>query len=208
MESEVIVPGGAEQLAADTALAVVLAEQRRRHAPQLPQVFRSPAILEPIVVLPEDHVQHPVQAVLDAPVTPGSAAQFLRTAPPAADVVRDLEGFLAPFPFGSSHPDDRLQIHPVRPCTQPLQVVQHQAYLLLLTTVTTQMIDPNVVLEAHEVGLEGSVDAGVDVGFQDGLVTLDLQQVVGPRVRGCLARCPFGNPWHQSTPTPLPTPTA
>jgi len=30
------------------------------------------------------------------------------------------------------------------------------------------------MLEAHEVSLEGRLDAGVEVGFQDGLVALDL----------------------------------
>src|SRR5262245_54708509 len=100
MEPELIVPGGPEQLAADTALAGVLAEQGRDHAPQHPQVLRSRAILETTVILPKDDIQHPVQTVLDPPVSPGGAAQLLRTAPAAADVVGDLEGFLAAFPGG------------------------------------------------------------------------------------------------------------
>ena len=64
MEAEVIVPGSTPQLAADAALALVLAEQRGRYPPPQPQVRRRRAVLEPAVVLPEDHVQHPVQAVL------------------------------------------------------------------------------------------------------------------------------------------------
>ena len=115
MESELIVPGGAEQLAADAALAVVLAEQGHRHTPEQPQVFRRRALLQPTVVLPKDHVQNPVQTVLDTPMSPGSTAQFLRAAPAATDVVGDLEGLLAALPGGPSHPDDGLQIHPVRP---------------------------------------------------------------------------------------------
>ena len=80
MESELIVPGGAEQLAADTALTLVLAEQGHRHAPEQPQVFRCGAVLEPTVVLPKDHIQHPVQTVLDTPMSPRGAAQLLRAA--------------------------------------------------------------------------------------------------------------------------------
>src|SRR5579859_7255068 len=182
MESELIVPGGAEQLAADTALAGILAEQGSNHASEHPQVLRGYTILEPTVILTEDHIQNPVQTVFDTPVPTGGTAQLLSAAPAAADVVGYLEGFLAAFPFGPRHPDDGFQVHPFLPRAQPLQIVQYQAHVLLLATVTTQFIDPHVMLEAHEVGLEGSIDAGVDVGFQEGLVTLDLQQVVGPCV--------------------------
>jgi hypothetical protein len=65
MGAEVIVPGGPPQLAADAALAPVLAEQGGGYPPQQTEVLRRRAVLEPAVVLPEDHVQHPVQAVLD-----------------------------------------------------------------------------------------------------------------------------------------------
>src|SRR5260370_4557333 len=119
MKAKRIVPGSPEYLATDTAFAMVLAKQGRDHAPQHPQVFRSRAVLEPTVVLPEDHIQYPVQTVLDPPVPPGGAAQFRRAAPAAADVVRDLEGFLVPFPSGPRHPDDGLQVHPVLPRAQP-----------------------------------------------------------------------------------------
>src|ERR1051326_8883041 len=105
MESEFIVPGGAAQLATDTALTVVLAEQGHRHTPEHSHVFRRRAILALTVVLPEDHIQHPVQTVLDTPVAPGGAAQFLCGASTAADVVGHLEGFLVPFPFGPGHPE-------------------------------------------------------------------------------------------------------
>src|SRR4051812_11049647 len=110
MESELIVPGGAEYLATDTALAGVLAEQRRDHAPKHPHVFRSRAVLEPTVVFPEDHLQHPVQTVLNPPVSPGGATQFRCAASAAADVVGYLEGFLAALPGGPRHPDDGLQV--------------------------------------------------------------------------------------------------
>ena len=98
MEAEVIVPGGPPQLAADAALALVLAEQGGGYPTQQTEVLRCCAVLEPTVVLPEDHVQHPVQTVLDAPVSPGGAAQLLRAAPAATDVMGDREGFLAAFP--------------------------------------------------------------------------------------------------------------
>src|SRR5947209_3513955 len=104
MESKLVVPGDAEQLTADTGLAVILAEQGRNHAPEHPQVFRSRAILEPTVVLAEDHLQHPVQTVLDTPVPTGRTAQLLRAAPAAADGVRHLEGFLVALPSGPRHP--------------------------------------------------------------------------------------------------------
>src|SRR2546423_2808617 len=103
MAPEFIVPGGAEQLATDTALAGVLAEQGRRHTPKHPQVFRRRTVLETAVVLPEDHIQHPVQTVLDTPVPSRGAAQFRRAAAAAAYVVGYLEGFLVPFPFGPKH---------------------------------------------------------------------------------------------------------
>src|ERR1700677_242513 len=106
MESELIVPGGAEQLATDTALAVVLAEQGCHHASEHPQVLGRRAILEPTVVLPEDHIQHPVQTVLDTPMSARGVTQFRRAAPAATDVVGDLEGVLAPFLFGPRHADD------------------------------------------------------------------------------------------------------
>src|SRR5436309_10790765 len=100
MSAELIVPGGAEHLATDTAPTGVLAEQGRRHAPKHPQVFRRRAVLEPAVVLAEDHIQHPVQTVLDPPVSARGAAQFRRATVAAADGVGYLEGFLAPFSFG------------------------------------------------------------------------------------------------------------
>src|SRR6266581_7460555 len=106
MASEVIVPGGPEQLAADTALALVLAEQGSDHTAKHSQVLRSLSVLEPTVVLPEDHIQHPVQPVLDAPVTAGSAAQFLRAAPTTADVIGNLETFLLALPPRPGHADD------------------------------------------------------------------------------------------------------
>ena len=65
MEAEVIVPGSAVPLAADAALAFVLAEQGGGHTPQHPQVFRRSAILQSAVVFSKDHVQHPVQSILN-----------------------------------------------------------------------------------------------------------------------------------------------
>src|SRR4051812_14892905 len=47
MEPEVIVPGGTPQLAADAALALVLAEQGGRYPAQQTQVLRRRAVLEP-----------------------------------------------------------------------------------------------------------------------------------------------------------------
>src|SRR5438105_2178402 len=96
MESEVVVPGSPQQLAADAALAVVLPQQGGSHPAQLPHVLPGRAVLEPAVVFPEDHIQHPVQAVLNPPMSPRGAAQFLGTAPPAANVVGHLKGFLVP----------------------------------------------------------------------------------------------------------------
>src|SRR3954447_26842801 len=179
MASELIVPGGAEQLTTDTALAGVLAEQGRRHTPKHPQVFRRRAVLETAVVFPEDHIQDPVQTVLDTPVPPRGAAQFRRAAAATANIVSYLEGLLIPFPFAPKHPDDGSQIHPVLPGAQPLQVVPHQAHVLLVPTVTVPLTDPQVLREAYEIGLEGRLEASVEVGFQEGLVALDLEQIVG-----------------------------
>src|SRR5262249_54224241 len=180
MEAEVIVPGGAKQLAADTALALILAKQGRDHASQQPQILRRRAVLQPAVVLPEDDVQHPVQPILDTPVPTAGAAQLRGAAPTAADVVRHLEGLLATLPSGANHPDERLQIHPVGPRAQPLQVIQHQAHLLLFASVTTHLPEAHVVGVAHEVGLDGRIHAGAEVRFQGGLVALDLQQIIRP----------------------------
>src|SRR5262249_14485779 len=38
------------------------------------------------------------------------------------------------------------------------------------------------MLDTHEVGLEGRLNGGVDVCFQDGLVAFDLQQIFGPGI--------------------------
>src|SRR5262245_5498648 len=119
MESELIVPGRPQQLAADTALTPLAAEQGRSDPTQQAQVLRGRAVLEPAVILPKDHVQHPVQAVLDAPVASRRAAQFLSAATPAADVMGHLEGFLAPFPRRPRYPHDGLHIDPLLTRTQP-----------------------------------------------------------------------------------------
>jgi hypothetical protein len=77
MQSESIVPGRTEQLAADAAFAGILAEHRGRHATQHAQVFRCRAVLEPTVVLPEHHIQDPVQTIFDAPMPSHQTQQFL-----------------------------------------------------------------------------------------------------------------------------------
>ena len=68
MKEEVVIPAGALALALDAALALVLADQRQGDAAQPPQVIRRVARPRPALVLPEDNIQHPVQAVLDPPV--------------------------------------------------------------------------------------------------------------------------------------------
>src|SRR5262245_39235941 len=131
MEAEVIVPGGAELLAADATLAAVLAEQRDGDAAQRSQVLCGGAVLEPAVVFSEDDVEHPMQAVLDAPVQPGSAAQFKGAAFAAADVVGHLATLHAIDPPEACHPDDGPQVGPVVPAADPTEVVQHAAGPLL-----------------------------------------------------------------------------
>src|SRR5215470_9688226 len=180
MQAEVVVPGGAELLAADAALAVVLAEQRSRHAAEHRQVLGGGPVLEPAVVLAEDDVEHPVQPVLYPPVQPGSAAQLLGAASAAADVVGHLASLHAADPPEPRHPDDGPQVRPVVPPADPAQVVQHAAGPLLLATVPARLAQVQVVLEPLEVGGEGGLEGGDDVRLQRRLVALDLQQVVGP----------------------------
>src|SRR5262249_57531028 len=110
MEAEVIVPGGTELLATDAALALILAQQRGRHAAQHPQVLSSGPVLQPAVVLPEGHVQHPVQPVLYPPVQTCPASQLLRAAVPAADVVRHLARLLPTDPPEPPHPHPTPQV--------------------------------------------------------------------------------------------------
>src|SRR5262245_57010805 len=112
MTAGVVATGGAAELVSDTALATILAAKARHHAPQQPQVLRRRAVLEPTGVFPEDDVQHPVQPILDPPVSPAGAAQFLGAAPATADVLSYLERFLPAFPLGPHHPGDGLQVHP------------------------------------------------------------------------------------------------
>src|SRR5262245_35642833 len=131
MEAELIVPGGAEHLAADTALAVVLAQQGGYHATEHPQVLSRGPVLEPTVVLPENDIQHPVQSVFDAPVPPCGAAQLHGAAAPATDVMGHLEGLLVSFPPRAGHAEDGLHIRPLLPGAQPLQVVPYQTHPLL-----------------------------------------------------------------------------
>ena len=76
MQPELIVPGGAEYLAADAAFAAILPEQGGHHAPQHPQVLRRRPVFQPTVVLPENDIQHPVQTIFDVPMSPGASAQF------------------------------------------------------------------------------------------------------------------------------------
>src|SRR4051812_29198143 len=115
MEAELVVPGGPPQLAADAALALLLAEQGGDYPAQHPQVLRRRAVLEPASVLPEDDIQHPVQPVLDPPVPAGGAAQLPSTAPAAADVVGHLEALPAALPAGPEHADEGLHVGPLLP---------------------------------------------------------------------------------------------
>jgi hypothetical protein len=76
MEAEVIVPGRTPQLAADAALAPVLAEQGSRYPPQQPEVLRRRPVLEPAVVLPEERspeVTIPGPGLYERPYTSGFA---------------------------------------------------------------------------------------------------------------------------------------
>src|SRR5438270_8938225 len=118
MTTEVIIPGGPELLAADAALALLLTQQREGDAPQQPQVLPGRPVLEMVIVLAEQNVQHPVQTVLDAPVPPRCAAQLLRTAWATADGVRHVHAFLRTLPPDALHPNAGLQVHPLAPRTQ------------------------------------------------------------------------------------------
>src|SRR5262245_1802850 len=201
MEAESVIPAGAELLAADAALALVLAQQRGGHAAQHPQVLAGGPVLQPAVVLPEDHVQHPVQPVLHPPVIPRRRPQLRRAAAPAADVVRHLARLRAADPPEPRHPDDGPQVRPLVGGAQPAQVVQHTAGPLLLAAVAARLAQPQVVLDALEVGGDGRLEAFDDVGLQGRLVALDLQQVVGPALAdrlGHLRLAAGGVDRHQS----------
>src|SRR5262249_42976128 len=139
MEAEVVVPGGAELLAADAALAVVLAEQRSRHAAEHHQVLGGRPVLQAAVVLPDDDVEHPVQPVLHAPVPPRRAAQLRGAAAAAADVVGHLASLRAAPPPEPGNPDDGPHVGPVVPAAQPAQVVQYTAGPLLLPAVPARL---------------------------------------------------------------------
>src|SRR6266487_3055203 len=87
MKEGVVIPAGALPLALDAALALVLADQRQRDPPQPRQVLRRVARPRPASVLPEDDVQHPVQAVPDPPVAADRLGQPLDGRLAAAAVV-------------------------------------------------------------------------------------------------------------------------
>src|SRR3954462_1265963 len=162
MAPEVIIPGGTELLAADAALALLLTQQRDGDAAQHPQVLPGCPVLEVVVVLAEQNVQYPVQTVLDAPVPPRCAAQLLRTTWAAADVVRHVHTFHSTHPPDALHANDGLQVHPLASPAQPVQDIEHHAHPLLRPAMTARLAQPQVVLEALEVGREGRLEAGDD----------------------------------------------
>src|SRR3982751_6539257 len=142
MEAEVIVPGGAELLAADAALAVVLTEQRSRHAAEHRQVLGGRPVLQAAVVLPEDDVEHPVQPVLYPPVQTRRATQLLGAAAPAADVVGHLASLLAAHRPDAGYAEEAPQVQQVAPATQPAEVVQLRSGPLLFPAVPARLAQP------------------------------------------------------------------
>ena len=68
----------------------LLLQQRDRQPAQQRKVLRTMSEAEPAVILPEAHVQHPVQPVLDPPVAPHPAAVLGGRPGPTADVIPGL----------------------------------------------------------------------------------------------------------------------
>ncbi len=87
-----------EQLAADTALAVVLAEQGHRHAPGASPGSPPPCDRPSRLSSSRKITSSTQYGPFSMPQCPRVAARFRRLAPAATDVVSDLEGFLAAFP--------------------------------------------------------------------------------------------------------------
>src|SRR5262245_11368669 len=178
MSEEVGVPAGALALALEAALALVLPQQRYRHAPEHRQVLSRVAGPGPALVLAEHHVQDPVQPVLDAPVPPDRGGELPRADGGAADEVVPL---LAVRPFDPALAVDhhhRLEVLPLALGPQPLRVVDHRVRPLLPAAVAGLLADVGVETHRREVLLAGLVEAGGDVRVQRRLVLLDRQHVV------------------------------
>src|SRR5258708_40144524 len=113
MKEVVIVAAGAVAFALDGAFAVVLADERKGNATQPGQVLGRVPGASPTLVLPEDHVEHPVLPVLNAPVAADGARQPLYARLAAADVVGHLVALLAVHDPHPAHRDHHVQPRPL-----------------------------------------------------------------------------------------------
>ncbi len=174
MSAEVVVPGGAAHLAADTAFAGVLTQQGHGHPAQQGQVLRRRAVLQPAVVLPEGHIQHPVQAVLDGPMHPHDSVEPVRAERRAEQVVAGLDGGLAPanLAAGGDLAEGR-EAGPSMVLLQPGNIVADAGVAAFAPAVA------GIGLGVARYGCGGVVEKGPYVVVQRALVALERQDV-GP----------------------------
>src|SRR5215471_3535489 len=135
MGAVVIIQSSAQPSRGDAALAGILAEQGQSHLAQPGQVFRGVALPGTAAVLLEEHIQAPVLAILDTPVTTHTFGKPRRAARAAAEVVSYLIRLLGPLPTCADYLHQRPQIGPFVLGAQAGWLVQHRADTLLRAAV-------------------------------------------------------------------------
>src|SRR5262245_5614743 len=178
MSEEGVIPAGLLALALEGAFAGVLFEDGQGDAAEPGEVLGGIAGAGAAGVLAEDHVEDPMDAVLNAPMAADPCGQHLGQFLDAGDVVVRLVAVLVRLTPLAADVDDGLEPLPVGLGAQPRRVVNHRVDPLLLPAVPLLRGVVHPPAQPGEALLLGLLEAGDAVLVQRLLVLLDGQQVL------------------------------
>jgi tetratricopeptide (TPR) repeat protein len=157
------------------AFAGIPPEQGECQAVEERHILRGRAIIDPAGIFAKHHIEHPVQSVLNAPVSPNGAANApgmgRQTTKKIAHLHTLLPGRFTPYDAG--HHDDREDAQPRRALRRRQLAARgqhlHRALFLAPVALVFRRIEPR----GPRRGRGGSGEGRFNLGVQGGLIVFD-----------------------------------